>query len=128
MHDQMDGNFRLAEDDAQGVHEEGHVVGDDHDERVGALKAVAGAIGVEHLDERLPRAARETAKFEMLQSGTSELLRPTLRQILFRNSPKIGAQEFLPQRGLGTRSRTRAARGDDALDQGAPCGGNAAQG
>ena len=126
MHDEMDGDFRLAEDDAQRIHEKGHVVGHDHDERVGALEAGALA-GIEHLDERLPRTPCAAAKFEMLERRAREHLRRTLPQVLFRNSAKIGAQEFAPQGGAGARSRARAACGDDPLDQGAPCGGDVAQ-
>jgi hypothetical protein len=46
MHDQMDGNFRLAEDDAQRIHEKGHVIGHDHHERMGRLKPIARVVRV----------------------------------------------------------------------------------
>ena len=78
MDNQVDGDLRPAEDDAQRIHQERHIVGDDHDERMRGLKAIAAAVRIEDLDERLTGTARETAKFQVIERCGGEYFRRSL--------------------------------------------------
>ena len=125
MHDQVNGELRAAEYDAERVDEERHVVRDSQHQRAGGLEAIALTLGIEDADQRLAgRAAR--AEFEMPERRTGEHARRALGQILLPDPPEVSSQEALLQVGPGA-ALARTAGGGDALDERYAGGGNAPQ-
>ena len=80
MGEQVDGEPPLRAHHAEGVDQEGHVVGDDHDDRVRRGEAVAPRLRVEDANLGLPAAPHAT-ELELRERGAGEVLRGALHEI-----------------------------------------------
>ena len=97
VHDQVHADVHLAEDDADGVHQEGHV-GRDHAQQHTMR-------GRRRIDVERRRQVHEhavagalPAEIEMRQACRGEIARPVGAQVFFRDVAEEGAQEIAGQR------------------------------
>ena len=72
VHDQVNGDLGPAEDDADGVHEKGRVIRDEHDQGVRGFESVPHRIGIEYANERLPGPAALRAELQMRNRRSGE--------------------------------------------------------
>ncbi len=97
MHDQMDGELGPAEDDAHRVDQEGHVVGDDHDQGMRRLEAIAGGVRIEHPHPGLAGHAPRRAHFEVGLRHSRQQLRRAAGEIFLADAAEVGLNESLSQ-------------------------------
>ncbi len=95
--DQVHGHLCLAEDNADRVDQEWHVVGDDHDQGVGRLESIPLRVGIEHAHGGRPGFAWLRTEIQVIHGRMRERARRALREIFLSDSPEIGVEEALTQ-------------------------------
>jgi hypothetical protein len=122
--EQVDGKSSLRAHHAERVDQEGHVVGDDHDDRVRRDEAVAPRLRVEDANPGLAAGPHAT-ELELRERGACEVLRGALHEVELRHAVVEAACE--PVRGDRHPTAALAARErGNAVDDRLSGGGNSA--
>jgi hypothetical protein len=122
--EQVHGEAALRAHHAEGIDQERHVVGDDHDDGVRGRKPVALRVRVEHADDRLAARTRHP-EAQLRKRRAGEILGRALDQVELGHAVEEAANQ--PVRGHRQALAGGAARsGGDAVDDGLSGGGNTA--
>ena len=122
MNHQMNREPGPGQHHAKRIHEEGHVIEGDFDDRVRRAPAVAGLLGVVHAHERAARLAH-CGEAQVSKRSSGKIFARVFRQIFLGDAAVILTNEVFCLQRIAATSGLPRGRGD-AFDQLLTRGGN----